>query len=473
MLRRRFTQSHRRRHVFRPPRSALVTSWCLAILLLASLAACRAESALASSDSAIASVSRTSIPAVAYETHDDVLSKIARQAPAFGGVSFDEAGNAKVFVTDLNAIEDVSLAVRALLEGRTKDDNSSRPLKASAVPVVAVLGEFDWETSRGWRDRLREEVFKNPRVSFLDADEGRNKVTVGVETSSDISLIQRLARSLGAPDNLLNFVVEAKPVARATLSSAYSARIGGTEIGIANTTLRCTLGLIASWNWVGNRTLLTNSHCTFSSFQNQSTPISQGGNSVVFGTEVYDPGLFQGYGGCPSGQWCRMSDLAVVDISDNTAASDYGIAFTGLTNSPCTNSSCSGQITIKGKVAVTGTAHAVQGQTLNKTGRSTGWTRGTVTNTCADTPTDSLNYAPAGGFITPLFLCQIHTTIWSEGGDSGSPVCQRFTDVAGAPGEAVVYGLMWGGPPGGNYNVTWVSPVSGMGLDVGPLLYHP
>ena len=400
-------------------------------------------------------------------TYDEELLELAKQAPGFGGMAFDADGGATVFVTDLAQASLVGPVVSAFLRDRVRDDDVSRQANGAAPILRFVKGEFDWAALKSWKDQLRAAVFSDPAVSFLDADEGKNRVTIGIETASAEARIREIARSKGAPDGLLRFVVEAKPTARATLSSAFAPRIGGLQIEVPGGI--CTLGLIASWNYTGDRTILTNSHCSGTRFENNSVSISQG--NQIIGSEVSDPPLFQVYAGCPADRWCRFSDLAVFDIADGSSVSDYGIAFTGLTNSPCTNQSCGAQVTIKGKVVVVETTYSIQGQTLNKTGRTTGWTRGTVTNTCADTPTDALNYPPAGGLIEPLFLCQIHTTIWSEPGDSGSPVYQRFTEVSGTPGEAAVHGIMWGGP-GSNFNVTWVSPFSGMGFDVGPLIVH-
>lgn len=58
-------------------------------------------------------------------------------------------------------------------------------------------------------------------------------------------------------------------------------------------------------------------------------------------------------------------------------------------------------------------AYPVAGQTLEKIGRTTGWTYGQVTNTCVDTNV-------AGSNIT--LLCQDYVSAGIGAGDSGSPV---------------------------------------------------
>jgi hypothetical protein len=394
---------------------------------------------------------------------DEALLELSSRAPGFGGLSFDEEGTVVVYVTDATRSAAIGVAVAEFMRGRTKDEGSGR--SDTAPKLRFVKADFDWPTIKSWKERLRAVVFRDAGVSFLDADEGQNRVTVGVVDEAAERRVRLLARSAGAPENLLRFVTEGRATARVTLRQANAPRIGGLQIEPASGG-ECTLGAVGVYN--GQRAIVTNSHCTVGAFANASTTIRQGG--AIIGTEVFDPPLFQGIGGCPVGRWCRWSDAAVISLNANIASA-YSIAFTSL--SPCINSSCASNLTIGGAMPIVDVAFpfVTQGMTLNKTGRTTGWTRGTVTNTCADTPSDLVFYPPAGGSIFPLLLCQIHTTIWSQYGDSGSPVYSRQTTVAGAPGTAVFYGLMWGGP-GTNFNVTWVSPVNGLDLDLGYLLYY-
>lgn len=76
-------------------------------------------------------------------------------------------------------------------------------------------------------------------------------------------------------------------------------------------------------------------------------------------------------------------------------------------------------------------AYPVAGGTLQKIGRTTGWTYGQVTNTCADTNVSGSN-------IT--LLCQDYVRAGVGPGDSGSPV---FAWNGGS--DITLYGLLWGG----------------------------
>jgi hypothetical protein len=143
---------------------------------------------------------------------------------------------------------------------------------------------------------------------------------------------------------------------------------------------------------------LTNSHCTSDYASNQNRLFYQGGQFV--GTEVAHPPLFTG-GVCPAGRQCRWSDAAMVAYDPNVSWAFAQSAWTGLpfcTSTPC-GVNIAGNMTIVQHYPVL----APEGTTLNKIGQRTGWTRGNVTQSCADQNGDP--QASLGG-ITPLNLCQ-------------------------------------------------------------------
>ncbi|HEX8907095.1 MAG TPA: hypothetical protein VF771_19750, partial [Longimicrobiaceae bacterium] len=75
-------------------------------------------------------------------------------------------------------------------------------------------------------------------------------------------------------------------------------------------------------------------------------------------------------------------------------------------------------------------ATPVMGQTLNKVGRTTGWTQGKVVATCENVDVSDSN-------ITQL--CQSLVGAYVAGGDSGSPVFGLNTD-----GTIFLGGILWG-----------------------------
>lgn len=100
----------------------------------------------------------------------------------------------------------------------------------------------------------------------------------------------------------------------------------------------------------------------------------------------------------------------------------------------------------------TSTSGPPAGTVVQKVGRTSGWTYGTVTATC------QYLFADAAG--TQELRCQWITDIYSEAGDSGSPI---FSDAG--DGSVVLQGLLWGGPVG-DPNHTYYSPISGIETDM-------
>lgn len=79
------------------------------------------------------------------------------------------------------------------------------------------------------------------------------------------------------------------------------------------------------------------------------------------------------------------------------------------------------------------------GTKLNKVGRRTGWTSGSVTNTCYDVP-------QANTYVDgkpTLMKCSYMVSASTAGGDSGSPVFSR--ELYGGMYGHRLHGILWGG----------------------------
>ena len=79
-------------------------------------------------------------------------------------------------------------------------------------------------------------------------------------------------------------------------------------------------------------------------------------------------------------------------------------------------------------------AAALKGETVNKVGRTTGWSQGMVTATCVDTGVSRTKIVQ---------LCQTHVSATVGSGDSGSPVF-KLGGGAGAD-DVSLSGILWGG----------------------------
>jgi hypothetical protein len=93
------------------------------------------------------------------------------------------------------------------------------------------------------------------------------------------------------------------------------------------------------------------------------------------------------------------------------------------------------------------------GQTVHKIGRTTAWTRGSVTNTC-------VNVNVSGSNVTQL--CQTLVSAGVGAGDSGSPVFRR----QGTGSNVTLVGILWGGSGSSLYVF---SPISNIEAELGAL----
>jgi hypothetical protein len=239
-------------------------------------------------------------------------------------------------------------------------------------------------------------------------------------------------------------VQEVEPVRYATtLRDRVRPVRGGLQINFPG--FVCTLGFNAVRS--GQRSFITNSHCTNVQGGTEGTPYwqpSQATAPAQIATEVADPQYRRG-DGCPSGRRCRRSDAARAAYAGGTSSTLGSIARTTGANNT--------SLTIQGSFTITGEGSPVVGQTVNKVGRTTGWTRGAVTNTC-------VHVNVSGSNITQL--CQTLVSAGVGSGDSGAPV---FLQLAGGS-NATLLGILWGGSGSSTFVF---SPMANIEAELGAL----
>jgi hypothetical protein len=146
----------------------------------------------------------------------------------------------------------------------------------------------------------------------------------------------------------------------------------------------------------------------------------------LIGNETADPKFFTNKTNkiCPISYKCRYSDSAFDQLASGVTAD------LGFIARPDT---VGGSLTIAGsfRVVSEATSNATVGETLNKVGRTTGWSQGPVTRSCVHTGVSGSNIA---------LLCQDFVRASVAGGDSGSPVF-KITDT----NDVQLYGILWGG----------------------------
>lgn len=271
------------------------------------------------------------------------------------------------------------------------------------------------------------DVLGLPGTVWADHDEQAGKLVFGVENANAITGVKRslAARGISVDEYVIKIV---PPVVQlATLRDNFSSKVGGIQIHFGG--YLCTLGFNATHVSSGDRSFITNSHCTNTQGGVEGTQYYQPSSSVdgtVIATEVDDPI----YSSCSQGKICRYSDASRARYSSGTSSTQGEIAKTIGVNGQ--------SLTQDGVFTVTAQDNATKnftsGTSINKVGRTTGWTQGAVTNSC-------VNVNVSGSRIQQL--CQTLVTNTSAtivgSGDSGSAA---FT-LSG--GNATLVGILWGG----------------------------
>src|SRR5438552_30784 len=268
-------------------------------------------------------------------------------------------------------------------------------------------------------------------------------VLVGVERGASHANVRSLAARRGVPAEAI-VTRDVDPIQyAATLQDQVRPVVAGLQIHFGN--FLCSIGFNAVSG--GQNSFVTASHCTNRQGGVEGTlyyqSLSSQPNSFI-GTEVADPVYFRG-GVCPKHRVCRYSDTA-------RAAYAAGVPFT-LGGIAQTSGPNDGSLDITGSFAVTSEGTAVVGDVVNKVGRTTGWTQGTVTNTCVNTGVSGTKIVQ---------LCQTFVSAGVGAGDSGS-------DIFGLTGGSSVQllGILWGGNSGGTQFV--YSPINQVEQELGPL----
>jgi hypothetical protein len=297
--------------------------------------------------------------------------------------------------------------------------------------------------------RTSPDVMALPQTVFAAYDEEAGQLVFGVETSSAGQAAQALLARHGVPATAYRIEL-ASPIhfMSDNLRSEHRPTVGGLQLHWDS--YACTLGF--NVGHAGGRSFITNSHCTTVQGENSGTYYNQPSRSASptpIADEADDPAYSPNLAGCSSGKRCRYSDAARALYRSGASSSQGVIAKTTGENN--------GSLVVAGSFSVTeqnDNATTFSG-TIHKVGRTTGWTSGNVTNTCA-----TVNVSGSDIQLLCQTLVQRRGRSIVGGGDSGSPV---FRVLNGDNVQLV--GVLWGGSMNGDLFV--FSPLSGIQSELG------
>lgn len=347
------------------------------------------------------------LPVPAAGTIEATFGQLSHEISGFAGLYYDDAGQLNVRLLGKGG----EAAVRAAFGAQARIQSA----------------DYDFVTLAAWRNKMRS-VFHLSSVTFLDLDERRNRIVIGLlpgaGTSEKLALENEIRNLLIPREAVL--VEDVAPFEYATTlqDSNIHPQRGGVQIdfvaspGVSSV---CTLGFnihVSDTEYGDSEGFVTCSHCTYLAAHDD-------GDYVGWGQEVRDPAYFTS-SPCPAAHRCRYSDAAAIRYLYAMEQGGLGIERTTFSGG-CS----SGSIDIDSTnpyFSFTQTGAAFVGTEVNKMGRTTGWTVGNVANTCADT-------GVAGTDV--VLLCQDVMSLHVEGGDSGSP-------IFGSDSAHTLYGMLWG-----------------------------
>ncbi|HSA54937.1 MAG TPA: hypothetical protein VLE53_04495 [Gemmatimonadaceae bacterium] len=326
------------------------------------------------------------------------------------------------------------------------------PINTGSNALLAAQGALDQVFDRAW-----PEVMALPGTVFADHEEVGNRLVFGVEHAGAARGVSIALSRMGIPASAFEVRVVPPIHQVATLQQRHRPTIGGIQIHFSR--FVCTMGFNATDGT--ERSFITNSHCTRKQGGVEGTEYSQPTRTVdptVIAVEVEDPAYMAGGTGiCPRNRSCRFSDAARARYNAGTGSTQGVIARTSGPNN--------GSLEVVGSFSVTSQDNATtnfpSGTQVNKVGRTTGWTQGSVTGTCVHT-------AVQGSKI--MQLCQTFVEspddVLVGGGDSGSGV---FRITSG--NNVQLLGILWGGSSNGQLFV--FSPLKQIRDELGAITATP
>jgi len=413
-----------------------------AVLALLITAACESSDAPLGPEPGDARPSPAAAPQASFRTPDEEYARAARaEVPGFAGYYLRDDGTPVVRLVDSGQRGAAQRYLARELAATRRGRHAGAP-----VQPVFVGAEYDFAQLQGWAEALTPLMSRNDNVFLIDVDEKENRVMLGVADAAAGAAVKAEAAKLGIPAGAVYTQTQARPEMRATVRDHFATTVGGIQIAFSS--YLCTLGFNARRVSTGADIYVTNSHCTGT--QNAFDGIAIYQNTVatanLIGYEVADRGLWACAG---AGTSCRQADAAYISNNGTRSIGQGGIARTNWATG------MAGGLTVIGEFDIVGryTGSLPVGTYLDKTGRTSGSTYGQVTNSCVTIGT---------------LRCQDVSRVWSQGGDSGSPVYVYLGGSGAAENDVLLHGVMWGGP-GSDYTTTYSSRLAGIEADLGAL----
>lgn len=368
--------------------------------------------------------------------NEDDWRRAASTLPGMAGVQMDDQGNLVVLATgEIDQKEAGNIALDLLgRTGRPPTTTTGRPVTVKFKQV-----KYSFTQLAGWRDAALLPLRDGAGADFIDLDEDRNAIVVGVRDDRSRLHVAGVLSALGYPSDA--FVIEHTEGGTeiADLTTRWRPIMGGIQFGRLNQNSGlawCTLGIPVIWN--SQRGFLTASHCT----RWRNTPDFEPAWQPWFVTNQIGTEIFDRSGsscGAFNSRNCRHADVAMFGLQSLDSLpgeTGFVVGRIARTVAPVPGPGDGyGSREVVGHWNAAGMfSYPFMNETLHKVGVTTGWTYGHVYKTCVTKDIPGYRY-----------WCQDFVAVNGEPGDSGSPVFKLYADTfTGEPyATAFFMGILW------------------------------
>ncbi len=393
-------------------------------------------------------------PSYRLRAEEAAFAELSRDVPSAAGFYYRQDGTMVVLVRD--ATDDAR--ARATAVRMQPGLLGARGTQRAAGAIAIERARYSFAQLAAWRDLVADSIFsKTDGVIYLDLDEARNSVTLGLRAGEFARLkpavlgrlaalgVEGAAVRLEAAEPIVDAAATTTQVPPAfnpacTMLTAEGCRpmVGGLQVVRTGTSSFCTLGFVVQHN--GTNKWVTASHCTERKFTTQGDVMYNAtiGWGSPIGFEEYDAaGYF-----CGVFATCRGSDAALFAFNAGITSEVGLIARPNDRRGPSMGAGTVNISTTSPFLRVDGVGVAYTGQQYDKIGRTSGWTYGYINATCVDyTSTEG---SEPGYYV--LIRCADRGNALALGGDSGGPVFRW-----GGGDEITALGITTGNTSDGTY----------------------
>lgn len=255
--------------------------------------------------------------------------------------------------------------------------------------------------------RIHDNATLSHQIVLLDADEQFNRVRVGMTTGGSETALQQLLKTLDVPISAV--LIERAPAAPRPVAYVYDRFRPSMGAGIRTSVggFKCSMGFHVT-DSVGTKYFLTAGHCGGNYIGGVGTNFYQSAfvSSDLTGFLAINPPW--NTTGCGLGAtYCALVDVALVQF-DSAQFFSKRVAQTAAVGT----ANYWGSANIATWYSVAAGGDAASGDTVFRTGTTTGSTKGPVIGTCV-----------SAVYVSLLEMqCQTRVKATVSGGDSGGPV---------------------------------------------------